>query len=137
MKKRTYLDANVLIAAFQGDEITSRWAMEVLDDPDRSFVISDFLKLEILPKPIFNKRGEEVEFMKTFCETAEKNVPCSTLLTKQAIDLASKYDIAPMDALHAGSALLAKVDEFITLEKSTKPIFRIDKLNVVSLLRDT
>jgi len=32
--KRTYIDANVLIEGFQGNEVTSRRAMEVLNHPD-------------------------------------------------------------------------------------------------------
>ncbi len=41
-------------------------AMQVLDDPDREFVSSPFLKLEILPKAVYGKRQAEVEFYQTF-----------------------------------------------------------------------
>ena len=40
MMKRTYIDASVLIAAFQG---YSHRASEILDDPERAFVVSDYL----------------------------------------------------------------------------------------------
>jgi hypothetical protein len=44
-KKKTYLDAGVPIAAVRGrDEVGAR-AMQVLNDPDREFVSSAFLKL--------------------------------------------------------------------------------------------
>ena len=107
--KRTYIDASVLIAAFQGDGIISRRAMEVLDDPNRELVVSDFLRLEVLPKPTFHKRTEEVEFMNAVLENAAENVPCDPGVTKKAIELASDYDVAPMDALHVGAASAAKV----------------------------
>jgi len=131
--KRTYIDASVLIAAFQGDGIISRRAMEVLDDPNRELVVSDFLRLEVLPKPTFHKRTEEVEFMNAVLENAAENVPCDPGVTKKAIELASDYDVAPMDALHVGAASAAKVDEFVTMEKSTKPICRVKEIRVTSL----
>ena len=131
--KRTYIDASVLIAAFQGDGIISRRALEVLDDPNRELVVSDFLRLEVLPKPTFHKRTEEVEFMNAVIENAAENVPCDPVVTKKAIALASNYDVAPMDALHVGTAAAAKVDEFITTEKSTKPVCKVREINVISL----
>lgn len=131
--KRTYVDANVLIAAFQGDESISRRALEVLCDPDRKLVVSDFLRLEVLPKPTFHKREKEVEFMNAVLEKAEENVPCDHGVTKKAIELASNYDVAPMDALHAGAASVANVDEFVTMEKPTKPLCKVGELKVVSL----
>lgn len=134
--KRTYIDANVLIAAFQGEERISRRAMEVLDDPDRLFVVSDFLRLEVLPKPSFNKRTEEVQFMNAVLENAAENVPCNSDVIEKAIKLASIYDVAAMDALHVGAAITASVDEFVTLEKPTKPVCRISEIKITSLRSD-
>lgn len=131
--KRTYVDAGVLIAAFRGDSIISRRAMEVLDDPSRELVVSDFLKLEVLPKPTFHNRTEEVEFMNTVFESAAGNVPCDPAVTKKAIELASNYDMAPMDALHAGAAVVAGVDELVTLEKPSKPLCMVKEVKVVSI----
>ncbi len=68
--KRTYIDANVIIAAFQGEESVARRALQVLDDPNREIVVSDYLKLEVLPKPTFLKKREEVEFMKAIFDSA-------------------------------------------------------------------
>ena len=68
--KRTYIDASVLIAAYRGKEPECWRAFEVIDDPDRSFVVSDYLRLEVLPKPTFYKRTEEIEFMREIIEAA-------------------------------------------------------------------
>jgi hypothetical protein len=38
-----------------------------------------------------------------------------------------------MDALHAETAIEAKADEFITIEKPTRPLSRILEVKVVSL----
>ena len=77
MVKRTYLDTNVLIEAFQGEKAAAFRALEVLDDPERRFVVSDYLRLEVLPKPTFHGRAEEVQFMRTFFENAEEDIPSS------------------------------------------------------------
>jgi hypothetical protein len=49
---KTLIDSGVLIAAARGQGSTSLRAVEVLDDPNREFVSSPFLKLEVLPKAI-------------------------------------------------------------------------------------
>lgn len=51
MPKRTYLDSGVLLAAFRMKEETGRRAMEILDDPERTLVVSDAVWLEVMPKP--------------------------------------------------------------------------------------
>ncbi len=135
--KRTYIDASVLIAAFQGDEETSQRAMRVLDDSDRILVVSDYVRLEVLPKPTFHRRFEEVEFMKAVLESAAEDITTSPHLTKQAIDLAGKYDLNPLDSLHVGAAITARVDEFITMEKRTKPICQVKEIKVTSLHSST
>jgi predicted nucleic acid-binding protein len=48
---RTFLDASVLIAAARGNDELGTRAMAILDDGDREFVASPFLKLEVLPQP--------------------------------------------------------------------------------------
>lgn len=131
--KRTYIDSCVLIAAFQADESISQPAMEVLDDPERELVVSDYLRLEVLPKPTFNKNNEEIEFMKAVLENAATHVPFSPELTELAVNLASKYDMTPIDALHISAAIKAKADELITFEKKTKPMCQVKEIKVISL----
>ena len=63
MKKLVFVDAGVLIAAARGDDEISEQAMEVLDNPDVRFASSIFVKLEVLPKPLYqNKNVLEVFF---------------------------------------------------------------------------
>ncbi len=106
--------------------------MELLDDPDRALVVSDYLRLEVLPKPTFLKLQEEVEFMQTVFDNAAENIPTSPKLLNQAVELAGKYNLSPVDALHVSAALTAKVDELVTKEKSTKPICQVKEINVIS-----
>jgi predicted nucleic acid-binding protein len=131
--KRTYIDASVLIAAFQAEEKMAYRALQVLDDPNRRFVVSDYLRLEVLPKPTFYKRQEEVEFMQAVFKKAEENLSTSPELTGHALEIASKYDMTPMDALHVGAAAIAGVEELVTMEKPTKPMCRVTEVRVISL----
>jgi len=131
--KRTYIDSNILIAAFQGEEHVARRALQILDDPERKFIVSDYLRLEVLPKPTFHKRQEEIDFMQAIFKSASENVLTSPQITGQAVTLASQYDMQPVDALHISTAITAKVDELITMEKPTKPICRVTEIQVTSI----
>jgi predicted nucleic acid-binding protein len=131
--KRTYVDANVLIAAFRGEEKAAHRALQVLDDPDRKLVVNDYLRLEVLPKPTFHKRQEEIDFMQAVFENAVEKGPTSDELTEKAVELASRYDMTPIDALHVGAAVVAGVDELVTMEKPTKPMCRVSEVEVVSI----
>lgn len=131
--KRTYIDANVLIAAFRGEEQVAQRAFQVLDDPDRKLVVSDYLRLEVLPKPKFHKRQEEIDFMQAVFDGAGENLSTSSELTGCALAMASKYDMTPIDALHVSAAMIAVVDEFVTMEKPTKPMCRVHEVRVVSM----
>jgi len=134
--KRTYLDANVLIAAFRGEEQIAERALKVLDDPDRALMVSDYLRLEVFPKPTFHKRHEEIEFMRAVFAHAAEIVPTSDELTERAVELASRYDMTPIDALHVGAAVVAGADELVTMEKPTKPMCRVSEVKVVSIHSD-
>jgi len=129
---RTYLDSGVLIAAWRGLEYQSNKAISVLDDSRRTFIVSDFIVLETIAKPTFNKFNDEVTFMRTIFNKAER-IMSSEKLTKKAVSIACKYDLTAIDALHISAAIMANVDEFITSEKQTKPMFKITELNVISL----
>lgn len=132
MPVRTYVDSSVLIAAFQGAHVLSKRAMDILDDADRQFLVSDFLRLEILPQPAFHHRAEEVEFMETYLKDGEE-IAVPPQLTREAINLAGRYQLTALGALHAAAALLGKADEFVTLEKPTKPLCKIQELKATSL----
>lgn len=131
-EKRTYLDANILIAAWNGGDEERTWARGLLDDPQRRFVVSDFVRLEVLPKPNFHRNPREVEFMQTILADAEE-IPVSVALTQRALAMAGRHNLNPLDALHLASAAEAGVDELVTFEKPEKPMCRQTEVRVVSL----
>ena len=134
-KCRTYVDANILISAFNGNEVASLAAIAVLNDPKKEFVISDYLRLEIIPKPFFNKREEEVAFMEAFFQNAMLCVPPSEKVISKALDFACRYNLKSLDALHISAASEAQVDEFWTLENEKRKIHKVKEIKVRLLPR--
>jgi len=132
-KIKTFVDSDVLIAAFQGIEEVWEKAIQVIDDPDREFIVSDYLKLEIVPQPTFHSRHEEIEFMQTFLDSASLYMKPNGSVIDQALTLACKYSLGAMDALHAGTAVVAQADIMITNEKPEKPLCQVKEIKVVSL----
>jgi predicted nucleic acid-binding protein len=132
LPKRTYLDSGVLIAAFKGAGEIGKRALEILDDRDRKLVVSDAVYLEVFPKPKFHKNEEEVKFYQELFRESEQK-PWSLAALKDASDIATTYDISAMDAVHIAHAIEAQVDEFVTAEKSNKPMFKIKNICISSL----
>jgi len=66
----TFLDASVLIYAANnptGLTLARRMsALQVLGDPDREFLASDYLRLEVLPMAVCYHKGREVAFYQKF-----------------------------------------------------------------------
>ena len=132
MPKRTYLDSNILIAAFLGQGDLSSDALKIIDDEDRQLVASDAVRLETLPKPHYEGNQTEVDFYETIFNYAEM-LPWNTNILSQAQQLAEKHGIAAMDAIHVSFAIFANVDEFVTKEKLTKPMFRVRDIPIRSI----
>ncbi len=124
-KKRTYLDTGVLRAAYNGEHKLFEAAFAVIDDPDREFVITDFLKLELLPKPTYFKNTDEVNFYNDFFANAVETLETTPVKTSAALGIACAYGLSAIDAIHLQTAVEASIAEFVTTEKTTKPFFRI------------
>ena len=131
--KRTYVDSGVLIAAWRGEERLASHALQILDDPGRELIVSDYVRLEVIPQPTFHQNHGELEFMEAVLSQAGEDVVASPEVTSKALEMASKHAIAPMDALHIGAALVSCADEVVTVEKPTKPMCRLTEVKVVSL----
>jgi len=129
---RTFLDSGVLIAAFRSRNTVSIPVLTLLDDPERVFVTTDYVRLEVLPKLLYFRRETEAEFYAAFFAAAEL-VEVSQALVSAAFEEARQAGLAAMDALHVAAAKRASVDEFITVERPTKPVFRVAGLTVLAL----
>lgn len=132
-KTVTYLDANILIAAARGKDDVYHKAMEILDDPDRVFAASEFLRLEVLPKALFNKYADEAEFYQAYFEMVEKWVEDVQDVVSHSYDQAVQHGLSAMDALHVASAIATGTTELITAERPTKPLCRVSSIKVVTV----
>jgi predicted nucleic acid-binding protein len=132
MPRRTYVDASLLIAAFRAKDEVGQRAIEILDDPNRTLVVSDAVRLEVEPKARYEQRQQEVNFYDAVFSQAEY-LKWQTDTLDRALDLATGHGIAAMDAIHVATALDAGVDEFVTAETRTKPIFRVAQLRIQSI----
>ena len=84
--KLTFVDASVLIAAAVGTDAAARLAMQVLDDPDRTFASSVFVKLETVPKAAFNKQDKERSFYEAFFDEVSRWAQVDEELIQAAFD---------------------------------------------------
>ena len=128
----TFLDAGVLIAGARGEHADRERALEILADPDRRFVASSFLYLEVAPKAAFHKRRVEAAFYDRYFRDA-KWVRNLERIDQVARAEAEKHGLGAMDALHLAAAHRPRADEFITTEKPNKAIHRSSLVKVVHL----
>ena len=127
------MDADVLIHAARGTKIYGSTALELISESNRLMISSNFVVLEVIPKARYNGRTIEERFYRTFFETVNDWITPSSELIRMALDIATEYGLAGMDAIHMATASLGNVEEFITGEKPSSPLFRVPTLRVTSL----
>lgn len=132
-RKKTYIDSGVLITAFRGIESIGIQANTILNDENREFLSSQFVKLEVLPKAIYNQQQDETDFYQTFFDAVSYWATDLEQITEDAHQLACIYGLAAMDALHVAAAIWLKADELITTEKPTKPMHRVKAIQIISI----
>jgi predicted nucleic acid-binding protein len=121
-KQPTFVDASVLINAIVGSNAARKMrALAVLGDPNREFVATRFLQLEVIPIPLkFNKKKEAAFYERFFQGVTIWIDPASII--QPAYELACQYGLGAIDALHLAAASAAGA-EFVSAEKPTKPIY--------------
>ena len=130
--RRTYLDTGVLIEAAAGKGPRTEAALRLLRDPDRLFLSSPYLDLELLPQVIKNRFREQQAFLETYLASTERIEDWNAIF-RVAFREASRSPVSGMDALHVAAAHLLKADELITTEKPGKPIYKNALVPVVYL----
>jgi predicted nucleic acid-binding protein len=129
---KTFLDSGVLLTAWKRGEHHER-AVSLLADDSQDFVTCDNVRLELLPKPAFEKRQTEIEFYNRHFHETSACEPFSEALGQAALALAKKYGLSAGDALNLASAIRLGADEFITSELPGKPMFRVAGIKIRSL----
>jgi hypothetical protein len=128
-----YIDSGVLIAAARGQGHPARQAAQILADPARRFVSSDFVRLEVLPKSIYFGKHDEVEYYETFFASVHLWIACDAALCGEAFQIASTAGMNAIDALHVAAAVRGGANELVTSEGTTKAIHRVQGIQVISI----
>ncbi len=129
----SFIDSGILIAAARGNSPRAQLALDILADSDRVFGSSIFIKLEVLPKSVCYKQTLESEFYEAFFQGVTHWMSDLETLTQSAYQLACTYGLSGLDALNVAAAILLEADEFITTEKSTKPMYRVPDIQFVTV----
>jgi predicted nucleic acid-binding protein len=96
---RTFIDSGVLIAAARGEGEIAEKALQILEDHKREFASSVFLKLEVLPKAIYNKRISEIEFYEEYFDAVSYWSTEIDRIIQKAYQEANESGLGAMDAL--------------------------------------
>ena len=129
----TYVDTCLLITAFRYDDARGEAANIILNDERRVFITSDALWLELMPKAVYNKCTDEAAFYADFFGRAEQHQSWNLAVLQSTRRLAAAYGLSAMDAIHIAHAIDAGVDEFVSAERLTKPMFRVPELPMTSI----
>jgi hypothetical protein len=130
---RTFIDAGVLIYAARSQGEIAEKALQILEDENREFASSIFLKLEVLPKAIYNHQKSEVKFYEAFFEEVSYWAKDINTIIATAYEQSSKFGVGAMDALHIGAALSVEATEFVTNEKPERSIHRTPSIKMISI----
>lgn len=130
--KPTFADASVLINAARGlDAARKMRALAVLGDPNREFVATKLLKLEVLPIAVRYKLTKEIAFYERYFDAVTTWIEVDSTLIDAAYDLACRHGLGAVDALHLAASESVSA-EFVCAERTTKPIYTVSP-NVVTI----
>ncbi len=132
--KITFIDSGVLVTAARGVGEDSEKALSILEDSNREFASSEFIKMEVIPKAIYNRKTAEAEFYELFFSAVTYWANDIEKVIQDAHNIGCQYGLAAMDALHIAAANSIGALEFITTEKPTKPMFRVSSIKLISIL---
>ncbi len=130
---RTYVDADILIAAARGNEQLSEMAMSILADDTRDFIGSTLLRMETSAPSTFHGFALQTQFYEEFFTSVVEWVPVTDELVRNAHDECLRSGVHAFDALHIAAAAAGRADEFITGERKTSQIHKAKRVKVVSI----
>ena len=132
-KIKTFVDANVLIAAWRGDFPYSTVAAQIVSDGGRDYVASMYVKMETQAKAEFFNNRDEATFYQTYFDNVAFWVEATAKLADEAYEVARIFGLRALDALHVAAALSVGADEFVTAERATSPLSRVRGVQIVSI----
>ena len=92
--KRTYVDSGVLVMAARGSAELSGAALNILCDPEREFVSSILVRLEVMPRA---STASEAEFYEAFFRDVAIWARLEAHLLVSAVDEARSSGVSPAE----------------------------------------
>ena len=132
---KTFIDPGVLMTAWRGQGAEQRRALSVLDDPRREFVSSPFVQLAVLAVAGYQQRQDEIEFYERFFAGVTIWVTDCEQIVADGLEVARRFGLEPMDAMHLAAALLAGASEFVTAARPPSPFSRVAGITVLTVCR--
>jgi predicted nucleic acid-binding protein len=129
---RTFLDSGVLVAAARALGGDGLRAIQLLQEPNREFLTSPFVHLEVTPTAIFYRKRLEQLFYEKYFGNATWFRDIERIEALARVE-AAKAGLGAMDSLHIAAARLMNAEEFVTTEKPNKAIHRSSLVAVVYL----
>jgi predicted nucleic acid-binding protein len=126
------LDSGVLIAATRSLGTDRERALRLLEESNRLFLTSPFVYLEVVPKAIFHRKRLEQSFYEKYFGSAtwfRDIIKIEALARAEA----AHAGLGAMDSLHVAAARLTNAEQFITIEKPNKAIYRSSLVKVICL----
>lgn len=133
---RSFLDSGILIDAARGKPPYGTVALRFLANAneDRVFLTSPYVWLETVPKAQYMGQADEVDLYKDFFENpAVRWCREWDRLEQVARTEAIRHGLSALDALHLAAAHLLRADEFVTVERPGKALYRNQLIRVVYL----
>ena len=130
----TYIDSSILLTAWRGTMPKKIRALTVLKERGRIFACSPYVEIELIPKAAFHKQATEVEFYQAYFASVRDWVRDCNLITEQGFEIAVKYGMAALDAMHIAAALHAGAQEFVTAERPTSPFNRVEGIRIINIV---
>jgi predicted nucleic acid-binding protein len=97
------------------------------------FCSSCFVRLEVLAKAKYHHQQDEVEFYQRFFVSCSLWANGLDSIVELAEELATEYGLNALDSLQIASSISVNADEFVTTEKTTKPLHRVTKIKITSI----
>ncbi|HEX9002815.1 MAG TPA: hypothetical protein VGB07_23105 [Blastocatellia bacterium] len=132
---KTFIDPGVLMTAWRGQGTEQKRALAVLNDPRREFVSSPFVQLEVLPGACYHQQQDEIEFYGAFFARVQFWVTDCDQIAADALDVACRFGLGPMESVHLAAALLAGAAEFVTAARPPSPFSRVTGIAVLTVRR--
>lgn len=132
---KTFIDPGVLMTAWRGQAAEQKRALAVLNDPRREFVSSPFVPLEVLPGACYYQQQDEIEFYGAFFARVQFWVTDCDQIAADALDVARRFGLGPMEGIHLAAALLAGAAEFVTAARPPSPFSKVTGIAVLTVRR--